>query len=107
MPDDRAGEWAADLLATGVTDLRRGVTSLYALILEQLQQEPLSGAIFAFCGARREARPVSAKPQCCRSPQYARARGEGDACVSGSSSQWMARTAVLDAVLTYGIAAGR
>ena len=41
-------------LATGVTDLRRGVTGLYALILDQLAQEPLSGAVFAFCNRRRE-----------------------------------------------------
>jgi len=41
-------------LATGVTDLRRGVTSLYALILDQLQQEPLSGAIYGFCNRRRD-----------------------------------------------------
>ena len=41
-------------LATGVTDLRRGFTGLYALILEQLAQEPLSGAIFVFCNRRRD-----------------------------------------------------
>ena len=41
-------------LATGVTNLRRGVTGLYALILDQLAQEPLSGAVFAFCNRRRE-----------------------------------------------------
>jgi transposase len=41
-------------LATGVTDLRRGVTSLYAIILDQLAHEPLSGAIFAFCNRRRD-----------------------------------------------------
>ena len=41
-------------LATGVTDLRRGVTGLYALILDQLAQEPLSGAVFAFCNRRRD-----------------------------------------------------
>jgi transposase len=39
-------------LATGVTDLRRGVNRLYALILEQLAQEPLSGALFVFCNRR-------------------------------------------------------
>ncbi len=41
-------------LATGVTDLRRGVTGLYTLILEQLAQEPLSGAVFGFCNRRRD-----------------------------------------------------
>ena len=44
----------AIFLATGVTDLRRGVTGLYALILDQLAQEPLSGAVFAFCNRRRD-----------------------------------------------------
>lgn len=42
-------------LATGVTDLRRGINSLYALILEQLAQEPLSGALFVFCNRRCDA----------------------------------------------------
>ena len=41
-------------LATGVTDLRRGVTGLYAIILDQLAEEPLSGAIFGFCNRRRD-----------------------------------------------------
>lgn len=41
-------------LATGVTDLRRGVMGLYGLILEQLAQEPLSGAVFGFCNRRRD-----------------------------------------------------
>jgi transposase len=39
-------------LATGVTDLRCGVNRLYALILERLAQEPLSGALFVFCNRR-------------------------------------------------------
>jgi transposase len=41
-------------LATGVTDLRRGIAGLYALILEHLAQEPLSGAIYGFCNRRRK-----------------------------------------------------
>ena len=41
-------------LASGVTDLRRGVMGLYGLILEQLAQEPLSGAVYAFCNRRRD-----------------------------------------------------
>ena len=44
----------AIFLATGVTDLRRGVTGLYTLILEHLAQEPLSGAVFGFCNRRRD-----------------------------------------------------
>lgn len=42
-------------LATGVTDLRRGVNALYGLILDQLGQEPLSGALFCFCNRRADA----------------------------------------------------
>ena len=33
-------------LATGVTDLRCGMNRLYALILDHLGQEPLSGALY-------------------------------------------------------------
>ena len=38
-----------------MTDLRRGINSLYALIREQLAQEPLSGALFVFCNRRCDA----------------------------------------------------
>jgi len=41
-------------LATGVTDLRCGINRLYALILDQLGQEPLSGALFGFCNRRAD-----------------------------------------------------
>jgi len=41
-------------LATGVTDLRKSFTGLYALVREHLRQEPLSGAVFAFCNRRRD-----------------------------------------------------
>jgi len=42
-------------LATGATDLRRGMNALYACILDQLGQEPLSGALFVFCNRRKDA----------------------------------------------------
>jgi transposase len=41
-------------LATGVTDLRRGVSGLYAIILDKLKGEPLSGAVYGFCNRRRD-----------------------------------------------------
>lgn len=41
-------------LATGVTDLRCGINRLYALILDELGQEPLSGALFCFCNRRAD-----------------------------------------------------
>ena len=41
-------------LATGVTDLSRGVSGLYAIILDQLQGEPLSGAVYGFRNRRRD-----------------------------------------------------
>ncbi len=44
----------AIFLATGTTDLRKSFTGLYALVREHLAQEPLSGAIFAFCNRRRD-----------------------------------------------------
>ena len=44
----------AIFLATGTTDLRKSFTGLYALVREHLAQEPLSGAVFAFCNRRRD-----------------------------------------------------
>ena len=41
-------------LATGTTDLRKSFAGLYALVREQLAQEPLSGAVFVFCNRRRD-----------------------------------------------------
>lgn len=41
-------------LATGGTDLRRGVSGLYAIIVDQLRGEPLSGAVYGFCNRRRD-----------------------------------------------------
>jgi hypothetical protein len=38
-------------LACGVTDMRKGVAGLAALMLDVLQQKPTNGAVFAFCGA--------------------------------------------------------
>ncbi|MGH6873343.1 MAG: IS66 family insertion sequence element accessory protein TnpB [Rhizomicrobium sp.] len=48
------GGGRAIFLATGPTDLRKSFTGLYALVREQLAQEPLSGAVFAFCNRRRD-----------------------------------------------------
>lgn len=42
-------------LATGVTDLRKGFNSLYALIGTQWECNPLSGDLFLFCNRRRDA----------------------------------------------------
>ena len=44
----------AIFLATGVTDLRKSFTGLYALVREHLRHEPLSGAVFGFCNRRRD-----------------------------------------------------
>jgi transposase len=48
------GSGRAIFLATGVTDLRKSFTGLYALIVDQLGQEPLSGAVFVFCNRHRD-----------------------------------------------------
>jgi transposase len=48
------GGGRAIFLATGTTDLRKSFTGLYALVREHLAQEPLSGAVFAFCNRRRD-----------------------------------------------------
>ena len=39
-------------LACGVTDMRKGITGLAALAQQVLQQNPASGAVFAFRGRR-------------------------------------------------------
>jgi len=49
------GSGRAIFLATGATDLRWGVSSLYGHILAHLKQEPLSGAIYGFCNRRKDA----------------------------------------------------
>lgn len=41
-------------LAVGVTDMRKSFAGLYALVREQLKQEPLSGALFGFCNRKRD-----------------------------------------------------
>ncbi len=41
-------------LAPGVTDLRKSFPGLYALVREQLVQEPMSGAVYGFCNRRRD-----------------------------------------------------
>jgi hypothetical protein len=46
------GGGRAIFLATGTTDLCKTFTGLYALVREPLAQEPLSGAVFAFCNRR-------------------------------------------------------
>jgi transposase len=42
-------------LAIGDTDMRRGIDSLALLVRGQLQRNPLSGHLFAFCNRRRNA----------------------------------------------------
>jgi transposase len=39
-------------IAAGVTDMRRGFTGLSALVQTALEQDPLSGHVFAFRGRR-------------------------------------------------------
>lgn len=39
-------------LACGVTDMRKGIGGLSALVQEELRQKPASGAVFAFRGRR-------------------------------------------------------
>ena len=40
-------------LACGVTDMRKGFNSLYAIVEHQLKQDPTSGHLFAFCNRKR------------------------------------------------------
>lgn len=40
-------------LVCGVTDMRKGFNSLYAIVEHQLDQDPMSGHLFAFCNRKR------------------------------------------------------
>ena len=42
-------------LATGVTDLRKGFNSLYALVQTRWEHSPLGGDLYVFCNRRRDA----------------------------------------------------
>lgn len=41
-------------IATGITDLRKSINGLSLLVVEQLEHDPLSGHLFAFCNRRRD-----------------------------------------------------
>lgn len=41
-------------LVTGATDMRKSINGLSLLVAEQLQLDPLSGHLFAFCNRNRD-----------------------------------------------------
>ncbi len=41
-------------IATGVTDMRKSINGLSILIADQLELDPLSGHLFAFCNRKRD-----------------------------------------------------
>jgi len=41
-------------LAVGATDMRKSINTLAILVQEQLQGNPFSGTLFAFCNRRRD-----------------------------------------------------
>lgn len=41
-------------IATGYTDLRRGIDGLAAIVQGQFQLDPFENALFLFCGRRRD-----------------------------------------------------
>jgi transposase len=41
-------------LATGVTDMRKSINGLSILVADQLELDPLSGHLFAFCNRKRD-----------------------------------------------------
>jgi transposase len=41
-------------IATGVTDMRKSINGLSILIADQLDLDPLSGHLFAFCNRKRD-----------------------------------------------------
>ena len=41
-------------LATGFTDLRRGIDDLASIVQQQFELDPFSNTLFLFCGRRRD-----------------------------------------------------
>lgn len=41
-------------VATGITDMRKSINGLSILVADQLDLDPLSGHLFAFCNRKRE-----------------------------------------------------
>ena len=41
-------------LALGVTDMRKSINTLSILVEEQMESNPFSGSLFAFCNRRRD-----------------------------------------------------
>ena len=41
-------------LATGFTDLRRGIDGLAAIVQQQFELDPFTNTLFLFCGRRRD-----------------------------------------------------
>ena len=41
-------------IATGITDMRKSINSLSILVSDQLELDPLSGHLFAFCNRKRD-----------------------------------------------------
>jgi len=46
-------------LATGYTDLRKGIDGLAGIVQEQFQLDAFSDALFLFCGRRNDRKIVS------------------------------------------------
>jgi transposase len=41
-------------IATGITDMRKSINGLSILVADQLELDPLSGHVFAFCNRKRD-----------------------------------------------------
>ncbi len=41
-------------LALGITDMRKSINTLALLVEEQMQHNPLSGSLYAFCNRKRD-----------------------------------------------------
>ena len=41
-------------IATGITDMRKSINGLSILVADQLELNPLSGHMFAFCNRKRD-----------------------------------------------------
>lgn len=41
-------------IATGITDMRKSINGLSLLVVDQMELDPLSGHLFAFCNRKRD-----------------------------------------------------
>jgi len=69
-------------IAPGVTDMRKSINGLSLLVADQLELDPLSGHLFAFCNRKRDMVKILLGPQ--RILSLAQASGKGSLPLAGN-----------------------